>query len=95
MKFVWLSIIFLNISCCDTITPPSPVTKDIDYCKKAEDNLKKLGCIDSSGPYTKKGKSYSEFCTELQNKGIFTNPKCVASLNNCDDFKADTCNRDN
>jgi len=84
---------FLILSCSNSITPPAAVTTDIDYCSKADENLQKLGCI--SNKYTKKGKSYTEFCTELQNKGIFTNPKCVASLTDCADFTADTCNRDN
>jgi len=95
MKCLLLVPIFLFLSCCDTIIPPSPVTKDIDYCSKAQENLETLGCIKKGESYTKKGKSYSEFCIDLQGKGIFTNPKCVAGLKNCEDFKADICNRDN
>lgn len=95
MKIFLLSALFL-LSCCDSlILPPAPVTKDLDYCQKAQDNLEKLGCIKKGESYTKKGKSYYEFCIDLQGKGIFTNPKCVSQLTNCKDFKSDTCNRDN
>jgi len=93
MKILFIS--FFLLSCCDTIIPPAPITKDVNYCSKAQENLEKLGCIKKGEPYTKKGKTYSEFCENLQEKGIFTNPKCVASITSCEDFKTDSCNRDN
>lgn len=57
---------------------PTPIIVDIDYCEQAEINLKKLKCIPSDKPYTKKGLSFKQFCEKKQNDGIFLNPKCLA-----------------
>lgn len=61
------------------VTPrPTPVVVDSVYCAEAEANLKKLHCIPENEPYTKKGKSFNQFCQEKQAQGVFLNPKCLA-----------------
>lgn len=76
------------------ITPPTPtpVVTDTDQCNAAEQHLNTLCkadpvknnyCCQVVAP-TKKGKSYTQFCQEKQNQGVFLNPKCVSSVLSCD-----------
>jgi len=101
MRILFCLPFLLLSSCCDSlILPPPPVTKDVGYCQKAQDNLIKLQCIPEDGTYTKgrgdeKGKTFVQFCQEIEKKGLEINPACIAKLTNCADFTADTCNRDN
>lgn len=61
---------------------PTPIVTDSDYCDKAEANLVRLNCPE--GNPTKKGKSFSDLCFELQQKGVFLNPKCLSTVTSCD-----------
>lgn len=78
----------------DVPTPPkpTPVVTGTDQCGAAEQNLHNLCnmdpvknnyCCQVVAP-TKKGKSYTQFCQEKQNQGIFLNPKCVSGVTSCD-----------
>ena len=58
----------------------TPVVTDTDKCQLAEIHLKELKCIPTDQPYTKKGKSFTQFCQETQANGIFINPKCLSDL---------------
>lgn len=82
-KLFTLIIASMIISCPkqqnDLISTPPPVKADIDWCQKAEINLKNLNCIPTNGPYTKKGLTFTQFCIKKQNDGIYLNPKCLAT----------------
>jgi hypothetical protein len=93
MKLIILFSILL-ISCAsnkDYLPHANPITLDNDYCAAAELNLKTLKCIPEDKPYTKKGKSFSEFCIDTQINGIFINPKCISTIQSCEDFTKDVC----
>lgn len=60
------------------VSVPLPVKTDMEWCRKAEENLKNLKCIPVNEPYTKKGLTFTQFCIKEQNNGIFLNPKCLA-----------------
>lgn len=83
-------LFILSLSCngCppDPSVPPhpTPTVQDTDKCGAAEVNLKKLKCIPVDKPYTKKGKSFTQFCEETQAAGIFLNPKCLSEITACD-----------
>lgn len=94
MKYLILAI--LTLSACNLSQPivePESITKDVQYCQPAEMNLKELGCIDKYTPYTKKGKSFSQFCIDKQNSGIFLNPKCLSNIRYC--YEQDACTGSN
>lgn len=80
-----LLTIILLISGCNNDVPttlysaPAPVTKDIDWCAKAEVNLKALKCIPVNEPYTKHGLTFTQFCAKKQSDGVDLNPKCLAT----------------
>jgi hypothetical protein len=83
-----VSMLFILIcSCCNQETKSLPslpqVTTDISYCQAAEINLKNLKCIPSDIPYTKKGLSFTEFCIEVERRGVFINPKCLSEMKDC------------
>ncbi len=83
MKFFNLIFLITLVPSCpnnDFVPPkPPPAVTDTEFCGPAEDNLKKLGCIPSDKPYTKKGLSFKEFCEKKQDDGVFLNPKCLAN----------------
>lgn len=53
-----------------------------EWCDKAEENLRALGCPE--GEPTKKGKRFADVCRETQENGIGLNPKCLAEIKSCD-----------
>jgi nitrous oxide reductase accessory protein NosL len=69
---------------------PTPVVVDTDQCAAAEANLKAQHCIPVDQPYTKKGKSFTQFCQDKQAQGIFLNPACLAKVTSCDQVDACT-----
>lgn len=95
MKRLILSILFISgvfVACAPynggatlpLSTPHStPEVQDTNLCSAAELNLKKYSCIPNDKPYTAKGKSFTQFCQETQNNGIFLNPKCLSELTDC------------
>ena len=82
-KILILIICFLIIACPkqnnNLVSAPAPVKTDVEWCQKAEVNLKNLKCIPINEPYTKKGLTFTQFCIKKQNDGIFLNPKCLAT----------------
>jgi DNA transposition AAA+ family ATPase len=48
-----------------------------------------LQCIPTNQPYTKKGKSFTQFCQEKQAQGISIEPKCLSTIVSCDQM--DVC----
>ena len=66
---------------------PTPVVQDTEQCLSAEKHLEELKCIKHT--FTPEGKSFSLFCQETQNAGVFLNPKCLATVNSCD--QVDDC----
>lgn len=77
---------------------PTPIVTDTDQCAPAEQHLHDLCSADpGKNNYccrvvapTKKGKSYTQFCQEKQNEGVFLNPKCIESVTSCDQIDACT-----
>jgi hypothetical protein len=95
MKNVLIFLIVLNlitIGCASRkpVDPhPTPIVTDTDLCITADQHLQDIGCIPKGKPYTKKGKSFTQFCVETHNNGIFLNPKCLASISTCEQM--DVC----
>lgn len=84
------SLLFLGFDCSlpptDTTPRPEPVVKGTDYCSAAEKHLLAIHC--SEGNPTKKGKSFTDFCKETQQNGIFLNPECLSKITSCDQIDA-------
>lgn len=92
--YLVLALVFSGCAGCPTkgeFFPPAPepVTQDIQLCATAETNLKKLKCI-PEGAYTKKGKTFTQFCEETQKNGVFLNPKCLSTITECNKMKSCT-----
>lgn len=98
-KFIFMSILFcLAIGCSQPVPPhPTPVVVDTAVCIEADQHLQQLCnadptknayCCEVSAP-TKKGKSFTQFCIEKQNQGVFLNPRCLSQVSSCD--KIDAC----
>lgn len=76
---------------------PTPVVTDTSLCPVADTNLANLCKADSvKNAYccqvdavTKKGKSFSQVCTEKQGEGVYFNPRCISTVTSCDQI--DTC----
>lgn len=88
-----LSLLLLAPDCSGPVTQkpvqpkPTPIVTDTEQCDLAQINLLRLRCPE--GNPTKKGKTFSDFCKETQNNGIFLNPKCLATLTDCSQI--DSC----
>lgn len=89
--------------CCynQSPIPPSPtiIPIDTEKCPDAEQHLQSLCSQDSSkNAYcceivkpTSQNKSFTQFCQETQNAGIFLNPACLANVSACSEI--DTCTK--
>jgi len=105
MKKIIFPVIFVGflilVGCPNNpVSPqPTPIVTDTVLCPSAEEHLQNLCKEDPSGNAycckivapTKKGKSFTQVCIELQNNGVFFNPKCIASVTSCDQI--DQCTR--
>jgi len=58
---------------------PTPIVQDTEWCQAAEINLQQLDCIPDDQPYTKKGLTFTQFCEQKHEDGVFLNPKCLAT----------------
>lgn len=83
---------------CHVVVPPSPVAPhptptvaDTEMCDAAEQRLVQLGCPE--GKPTKRGERFGDVCRELQGDGIFVNPRCLASVADCDHVDVCTSTR--
>ncbi len=66
----------------DFVPPrPQPIPVDTYMCELAERHLIALNCPE--GRPTKRGKPFAEVCKELQDNGIFVNPKCLSLVETC------------
>jgi len=85
LLLILLSLSVFNCNPGETLTPPRPprVVEGTVMCKDAEIHLTELKC-EIAKP-TKKGKSFEQFCKETQDAGIFINPKCLTTVNNCEE----------
>jgi len=76
--------------------PPPPAeteqeVHDTEYCAAAEFNLNKPYFQENCptlGARTKKGKSFTDFCIETQNNGIYLHPRCLAEARTCEAARA-------
>jgi len=93
-NFLLLSILILSVASCPkppVAAHPTPVVTDTAMCVEADQHLAALCNADpSKNAYccivdakTKKGKTYTQFCIEKQNQGIFLNPKCISQIKDC------------
>jgi hypothetical protein len=86
----------------DAPGPRPIVVPDTQDCKVLCDHLAKLGCeeghpvynSDLPGPYGVPNQSCAEWCTEIQDRGTFLNPKCVKKVQSCvqiEEWRKKTC----
>lgn len=91
----------------DPVTPAPNPPPDTDWCQTMCDHIgpEGLGCeegepvynVDKPGPVDVPNQSCDEWCTEMQDKGFFVNPKCVSDVQRCDQIEEfrqrepDTC----
>lgn len=76
------------------VPPPNPPV-DTDWCGKMCDHLEGLGCEegkpvynnDLPGPPDVPNQSCKDHCEELQNRGFFVNPRCVAQVKTCEEIE--------
>lgn len=87
-KLYSLTCLIFVISCCKATTQPLP-TDNTGDCMTVETHLKELSCISNDKPYTKKGKSFSQFCQETIQGGASLNLKCLLAITNCNQI--DNC----
>lgn len=100
-RIIFCAVLFcLNTGCPQPpVGPhPTPVVTDTNMCVPAEEHLQELCkadpvknsyCCKVAAP-TKKGKTFTQFCIEKQNQGVFLNPRCLASVTSCDKINACT-----
>ena len=95
-RFVFLLLILAGCSPIDPVTPsPIPVV-DTDLCGQMCDHLATLNCEegqpvynnDLAGPKDVPNQSCTDFCKELQDKGVPVNPRCVSTVKTCDEIEA-------
>ena len=76
------------------IPPPNPPI-DTDWCAQMCTHLQTLKCEegekvynnDLPGPAGVPNQTCAENCVELQDKGFFVNPRCVATVRTCDEIE--------
>lgn len=97
--FIFSSLILIGCPNPPKNPGPAPAVVDTEFCNKAEQNLSELCykdreenayCCAIVAP-TKKHKSFTQFCEDKQNQGVFLNPRCLAAINTCYDL--DKCTR--
>ena len=101
-SFIFTASLAILAPACPPSNPPTPhttpVVKDTAMCSDADvhitqlcnaDHIKNKYCCDVVAP-TKKGKSFTQFCTEKQNEGLFLNPSCLAQVTSCEQINVCT-----
>lgn len=98
-NLIFCSFLFILIGCPQNpVTPkPTPIVVDTEMCDTADKHLAQLCLADSEknkyccmiGSPTKKGKTYTQFCIEKQNQGVWLNPRCVSQITSCEQI--DNC----
>lgn len=94
---VLLALPLIAIAGCPStpaIPPPNPPV-DTDWCARMCSHLQALKCEegemvynnDLPGPVDVPNQSCADNCVELQDKGFFVNPRCVATVSSCDEIE--------
>jgi len=100
--FITLSVIFIVGCPPPPVAPhPTPEVKDTFLCIDADEHLNQMCHLNPTkneyccqvGSRTKKGKTYTQFCIEKHNQGIFLNPGCISQVTSCDQI--DACTQSN
>lgn len=97
-RLAWLVFPVVWLLGCPPSQPPVPPPNppvDTDKCGEMCDHLKKLGCEeggdlynnDLPGPDGEPNQSCADNCKELQDKGFFVNPRCVAQVTTCEEIE--------
>lgn len=97
-RLAWLVFPAVWLLGCPPTQPPVPPPNppvDTDKCGEMCDHLKKLGCEegedlynnDLPGPNGEPNQSCADNCKELQDKGFFVNPRCVAQVKTCEEIE--------
>ena len=79
----------------NVVPPPNP-PPDTDLCASMCQHLQKLGCEegkdlynnDLPGPNGVPNQTCAANCKELQDKGFAVNPRCVSTVQKCDEIEA-------
>lgn len=97
MQHSVLPPVLLLIGCLQQppVPPPTPPV-DTNMCDEMCNHLQTLGCEESKpvynndlpGPVGVPNQSCDDNCRELQAKGYFVNPRCVATVLVCDAIEA-------
>lgn len=98
MKYLaLLALILLALGCPpkDPVVPPPNPPVDTDLCGEMCEHLKTLGCEegedvynnDIPGPVDEPNQSCEDWCAEMQDKGVFINPRCVSKVESCDEIE--------
>jgi len=95
MKRVGLVLPFVFAACPSPVSPTPNPPPDTDFCQSMCDHLQALGCEEGQPLYNndlpgEKGvpnQSCADNCVELQNKGLFINPRCVSTVEKCDQIE--------
>lgn len=92
--FILPALVLIGCPMEPPVPPPNPPV-DTDWCGKMCGHLKGLGCEegqplynnDLPGPEGEPNQSCEDNCVELQDKGFFVNPRCVATVPTCEDIE--------
>ena len=98
MKYLFLLLPLMLVLGCpprDAVVPPPNPPPDTNLCGNMCAHLKQLGCEEAEsvynndlpGPPDVPNQSCEDFCTEMQDKGVFVNPRCVALVESCENIE--------
>ena len=95
LQLLWLLFVLGCPPAIDAVVPPPNPPVDTDLCGQMCTHLESLGCEeakpvynnDVEGPKDVPNQSCPEFCKELQDKGVFVNPRCVSTVKTCDEIE--------
>ena len=101
MKNFFISALIISaitLSCASQTPGSAVATSDSSYCSVADTHMAQLCKADPvKNAYccqvdaaTKKGLTYTDFCTKKQAQGVSLNPKCLAEITSCDQINACT-----
>lgn len=96
---VTLAFFLVFTSCNPTQEKPNPPPNpppDTDLCDRMCLHLVDLRCeegqavynSDKPGPVDVPNQTCRDWCVEMQDKGIFINPRCIALVKTCDEVEA-------
>lgn len=102
-----LAVVAAVVAACRPDKPvaagPWPIKPpDTSECKAMCDHLKAKNCeegqdvynSDLPGPKNVPNQTCADWCEEMQNRGLYLNPRCVKTVPSCDlieDYRKKTC----